>query len=150
MGAQFGGDWQGRDFKRRPVSEINVTPMVDVMLVLLIIFMITAPMMTAGVTVDLPEAKSQPVAGQDEPISISVKNNGDIYLQESKITLEQIGPKLQAVAGENKEARIFVRGDRAIDYGTMMKVVGEIQAGGFLKVALISESPGSSPPKKKG
>lgn len=149
MGAQFGGDWQGRDFKRRPVSEINVTPMVDVMLVLLIIFMITAPMMTAGVTVDLPESKAQPVAGQDEPISVTVKRDGGIYLQESKIELEQIAAKLKAVAGENKEARIFVRGDRNIDYGTMMKVVGEIQAAGFPKVALISESSDSAPAKKK-
>lgn len=124
---------------RRAMSEINVTPLVDVMLVLLIIFMVTAPMLTAGVTVDLPDSKASPLPGKDEPLSVSIKSDGSIYIQETKVTRESLAARLKAIAGANAESRIFVRADRSLDYGTVMKVVGEINAGGFTKVALVTD-----------
>ncbi len=122
-----------------PVAEINVTPMVDVMLVLLIIFMVTSPLMVAGVTVDLPETSASPVTGQDEPLSVTVDSKGDVYIQDSKIKKEELVAKLQAISGEKKDVRIFVRGDKNINYGQVMKVVGDINAAGFNKVALLTE-----------
>ncbi|HET6466914.1 MAG TPA: protein TolR [Geminicoccaceae bacterium] len=122
------------------MSEINVTPMVDVMLVLLIVFMVTAPLLTTGVAVDLPEAQSSPLPGQDEPLAVTVAAGGEIYLQESPIALDQLGPRLIAITERNAEARIFVRGDRAVDYGAVMAVVSEINRAGFTKVALLTES----------
>ncbi|MCC7260397.1 MAG: protein TolR [Alphaproteobacteria bacterium] len=130
---------RGLHGSHRPMSEINVTPFVDVMLVLLIIFMVTAPMLTAGVDVDLPETKAAPLPGTDEPLSISVKSNGAIYVQESRIALDQLGAKLQAITKAKTDTRIFVRGDRKVDYGQVMKVVGEVNAAGFSKVALITD-----------
>lgn len=122
-----------------PVAEINVTPMVDVMLVLLIIFMVTSPLMVAGVTVDLPETNASPVTGQDEPLSVTVDAKGDVYIQESKVDKNELVAKLQAISGEKKDVRIFVRGDRNIDYGKVMEVVGKINSAGFNKVALLTE-----------
>jgi biopolymer transport protein TolR len=127
-------------------TEINVTPFVDVMLVLLVIFMVTAPMMTAGVNVDLPKSAAKAIQGDDEPISISITTNGKIYLQKNEIRLEEIEPKLRAVAGQKSDTRIFVRGDQAVDYGRIMQVVGAINAAGFGKVSLITES--GTPVKK--
>lgn len=115
-----------------------MTPLVDVMLVLLIVFMIAAPLLTAGVTVDLPEADSAPLPGQDEPLSVSIDASGKVFIQESAVTLEQLGPRLQAITGRNPDARIFVRGDRGIDYGTVMGVVSAINQAGFGKVALLT------------
>lgn len=140
-----------RGRRRAPMSEINVTPLVDVMLVLLIIFMVTAPMLTAGVSVDLPDSKASPLPGQDEPLSVSVKKDGTIYIQETEVALEDLGAKLVAIAGaaKAKETRIFVRGDKDIDYGTMMQVVGEVNASGFEKVALVTEGRQDIPEKKK-
>jgi biopolymer transport protein TolR len=123
------------------MSEINVTPFVDVMLVLLIVFMVTAPLLTAGVAVDLPETSSSPLPGQDEPLTVTVDSGGRIYLQESEIAIEQIGPRLIAISERNPETRIFVRGDKAIDYGHIMQVVGAIHTAGFTKVALVTEMP---------
>jgi biopolymer transport protein TolR len=126
--------------RRRPLmGEINVTPFVDVMLVLLIVFMITAPLLTVGVTVDLPETTSAPLPGQDEPLSVSVNRAGDIFLQDSAIGLDELGPRLQAITERKPDARIFVRGDKVIDYGRVMEVVGAIHAAGFTKVALVTE-----------
>ena len=122
-----------------PMAEINVTPMVDIMLVLLVIFMITSPMMVAGVNVDLPESKANPVQGTDEPLSVTVDRKGKVYLQDNEITLDALIPKLQAIGGEKKDLRIFVRGDKQIDYGKVMNVVGAINAAGFNKVALITD-----------
>jgi len=113
--------------------------MVDVMLVLLVIFMVAAPMMTTGVSVDLPQTKASPVAGQDEPLSISVTAQGKVFVQKQEIPLEALRDKLNAVAGQKKDTRIFVRGDRNIDYGRIMAVVGEVNAAGFSKVALITD-----------
>jgi biopolymer transport protein TolR len=127
--------------RRRPrMSEINVTPFVDVMLVLLIVFMVTAPLLTVGVTVDLPETRSSPLPGQDEPLTVSVTRDGSVYLQESAIAIEELGPRLQAITERSPDARIFVRGDRVIDYGRVMQVVGTIHAAGFTRVALVTET----------
>ena len=133
--------------KRRPrMSEINVTPFVDVMLVLLIVFMVTAPLLTVGVNVDLPESRSSPLPGQDEPLTISVTRDGTVYLQESEIDVGALGPRLQAITERNQDARIFVRGDRVINYGRVMEVVGVIHAAGFNRVALVTEAREDNPP----
>jgi biopolymer transport protein TolR len=129
---------RGRRRKRATMVEINMTPLVDVMLVLLIVFMIAAPLLTAGVTVDLPEADSAPLPGQDEPLSVSIDATGAVFIQDSPVTVEQLGPRLQAITGRNPDARIFVRGDRGIDYGTVMGVVSAINQAGFGKVALLT------------
>lgn len=120
------------------VSEINVTPLVDVMLVLLIIFMITSPMLVSGINVDLPETTSSPLSGQDEPLVISINNKGELYLLESKIERQNLATKLTNITKEKKDIRIFVRGDKNVPYGEVVSVVSEIYASGFSKVALVS------------
>ncbi|HEX6012545.1 MAG TPA: ExbD/TolR family protein [Geminicoccaceae bacterium] len=130
---------RGRRRRRATMVEINTTPLVDVMLVLLIVFMIAAPLLTSGVAVDLPQAESSPLPGQDEPLSVTVDAGGRIYLQESEIGLDQLAPRLQAITGRKPDARIFVRGDKGIDYGTVMGVVSAINQAGFTKVALLTE-----------
>ena len=130
----------------KPLAEINVTPLVDVMLVLLIIFMVTAPLMTTGVTVDLPKTSATPISNDSEPLTVSIKANGDTYLQEEAVPMDQLVPKLQAIAKNNPERRIFVRGDKAVAYGRIMEVMGTIQQGGFTKVALLAEQPAGVPP----
>ncbi len=125
----------------RPLAEINVTPFVDVMLVLLIVFMVTAPLLTVGVPVDLPETEAQTIADPDEPLVVSVDREGAVYLQDTQIELDKLVPRLIAVTGSNPEARIFVRGDRAIAYGRIMEVMGLVNSAGFKRVALIAELP---------
>lgn len=142
MGGSSGGSRRGRN-KREPMTEINVTPFVDVMLVLLVIFMVTAPMMTAGVNVDLPKAAAKAIAGQDEPLNVAVTAGGAIYIQKNEVELKELAAKLKAIAGENKEIRIFVRGDKNVDYGRIMQAVGEINAAGFTKVSLVTDSGGA-------
>ncbi|AFB26054.1 MULTISPECIES: protein TolR [spotted fever group] len=127
-----------RKSKRAVVSEINVTPLVDVMLVLLIIFMITSPMLVSGVNVDLPETNSSPISGQDEPLVVTINNNGKIFLLESPIERMHLTDKLANITKEKKDARIFVRGDRNVSYGQVVEIVTEIHAAGFSRVALIS------------
>ena len=134
------GDNIARASGYRPMSEINVTPLVDVMLVLLIIFMITSPMMVSGVSVDLPKTEAAPVQSEQEPLSVTIDAKGKIYLQETEITLEKLTAKLLAVTQEKKNTRIFVRGDKHLDYGLVMKVVGQINSAGFNQVALITDS----------
>jgi biopolymer transport protein TolR len=119
--------------------EINVTPFVDVMLVLLVIFMVTSPMLVTGVQVDLPKTKSSALAGQDEPISISVDKFGAVYVGEMKIKLNEVTGKLNAVSKQNKNIRIFVRGDKNVDYGKVMEVFGAIKASGYSNIALVSD-----------
>ena len=131
-----------RNSHYHPMAEINVTPMVDIMLVLLIIFMVTSPMLVAGITVDLPETSAAPVGGQDEPLSISVDAKGNVYIQETKVKKEDLIAKLTAITGQKRDSRIFVRGDKSIDYGKVMEIVGAINAAGFTKVALITEVSG--------
>lgn len=125
-----------------PMAEINVTPMVDIMLVLLIIFMVTSPMLVAGVTVDLPETSAAPVSGQEEPLSVTIDEKGNIYIQDTKIKQSELIAKLTAITGAKKDSRIFVRGDRKIDYGKIMEVVGAINAAGYTKVALLTDTTG--------
>ncbi len=125
--------------RAKPMSEINVTPFVDVMLVLLIVFMVTAPLLTVGVSVDLPQATSSPLPGQDEPLTVSVNRNGAIYLQESEIAIDDLGARLTAVLETKPGTRIFVRGDKVIDYGRVMQVVGAIHDAGIAKVALVTK-----------
>ncbi|MCX7628749.1 MAG: protein TolR [Geminicoccaceae bacterium] len=127
--------------RRRPLSEINVTPLVDVMLVLLIVFMVTAPLLTTGVVVDLPKARTAPLPGQDEPLTVSIKADSSIWLQDSAIGLEELGPRLAAIRERNPELRVFVRGDRQVDYGRVMAVVSAINQAGIGKVALVTEAP---------
>jgi biopolymer transport protein TolR len=130
----------GRHSKRaKPMSEINVTPMVDVMLVLLIIFMVTAPLLTVGVQVDLPKTKASIIRGEDEPLAITVDAEGQVYLQETEIDLEGLLPRLNAITGNNPNVRIFVRGDASVNYGRVMEVMGTINAAGYRKVALVTE-----------
>jgi len=137
---------------RALMSDINVTPFVDVMLVLLIIFMVTAPLLTVGVQVDLPETKAGAVSGQDEPLAVSVDAGGQIYIQDTAVDLDTLVPRLHAITGSNPDIRIFVRGDKAINYGRVMAVMGQINAAGYRRVALIAQEPGKAakrPPAKK-
>ena len=131
----------GRTARYQPMSEINVTPFVDVMLVLLVVFMITAPLLTVGVEIDLPKAESEALSGDDEPLTVSIDAEGQLFLQETQIEIDELGPKLIAITGENPEARIFIRGDQAIDYGRVMQVMSTINMAGFTKVALIAVTP---------
>jgi biopolymer transport protein TolR len=131
-----------RRHRRRPVmAEINVTPMVDVMLVLLIIFMVSAPLLTVGVPLDLPQSQAKTLDLDKEPLTVSVNVKGAVYLQNTEIAVEELVPKLKAItdARGGAEERIFVRGDRQVDYGTVMKVMGRISAAGFRRVALVTE-----------
>lgn len=127
-----------RKSKRAVVSEINVTPLVDVMLVLLIIFMITSPMLVSGVNVDLPKTNSNPISGQDEPLVVTINNKGEIFLLETPIERQNLTDKLANITKEKKDARIFVRGDKNVSYGQVVEIVSEIHAAGFSRVALIS------------
>ncbi|MBH61832.1 MAG: protein TolR [Alphaproteobacteria bacterium] len=126
----------GRDFKI--MSEINVTPFVDVMLVLLVVFMVTAPLLTVGVQIDLPKTKAGVVQGQDEPLAVSIDGQGRLFLQETEIDLENLVPRLIAISGNKPDIRIFVRGDQSISYGRVMEVMGTINQAGFSRVALIT------------
>lgn len=121
------------------MSEINVTPMVDVMLVLLIIFMVAAPLLQVGVPIELPQAKGKQLESNKEPLVISVKADGNVYIGETAVTLDEIAPKLKAIAKSGYDEQIFVRGDKGVTYGTVMKVMGRISAGGFRKVSLVTE-----------
>lgn len=125
----------------RPMAEINVTPFVDVMLVLLVVFMVTAPLLTVGVSVELPESAAAPIPGQDEPLAVSIDSGGRVFIQDSEVSLETLIPRLQAITQNNPDARIFVRGDKAIDYGRVMEVMGTLNGAGFNRVALITERP---------
>jgi biopolymer transport protein TolR len=134
----IGMSQQGRG-RYRPMAEINVTPMVDVMLVLLIIFMVTAPLMTSSVNVDLPKVNATPLTQEDEPLQVSVTAQGQVFLMDQQVDLGELVAKMQAIAKDQKDRRIFVRGDRANSYGRMMEVMGTIIQGGFTKVSLLTE-----------
>jgi biopolymer transport protein TolR len=123
------------------MSEINVTPLVDVMLVLLVIFMVTAPLMTVSVPVDLPETQGQNIPSQQEPLVVTITAQGTIYLQDTRVTLEALVPRLQAMKGANPNMRIFVRGDKGLAYGRIMEVMGALSAAGFTHVALVADLP---------
>ena len=126
----------------RPLSEINVTPLVDVMLVLLIIFMVTAPLLSSAVNVDLPKVNATPINQDSEPLQVAVNAQGQVYLMDQEVQLTELVDKLQAIAKDQKDRRIFVRGDRSNSYGRMMEVMGTIIQGGFTKVSLLTEQVG--------
>jgi biopolymer transport protein TolR len=128
-----------RSRRHAPMSEINVTPMVDVMLVLLIIFMVAAPLLQVGVPIELPQAKGKQLESSQEPLAISVKSDGSVYIGETPVTLDEIAPKLKAIAKNGYDEQIFVRGDKGVTYGIVMRVMGRISAGGFRKVSLVTE-----------
>lgn len=145
MGMSIGqtGGRGGRGHRRRGrhhtlVSEINVTPFVDVMLVLLIIFMVAAPLLTVGVPIELPETQARALNAETQPITVSVNQEGQIFLQETEIGLDEIVPKLQAIAQTGYEERIFVRGDRNADYGTVMRVMARISSAGYRNLGLVT------------
>ena len=120
------------------MSEINVTPFVDVMLVLLIVFMVTAPLLTVGVPVDLPKVKASALTDQKDPIEITIKFDGTLYLGESEVEVENLIPRLNAITDQNTEARIYVRGDRVVSYGRIMEIMSLINSAGYIKVALVT------------
>jgi len=128
-----------RSSEKEPISEINVTPFVDVMLVLLIIFMVTAPLLTVGVEVDLPESSADTLPEESEPLTLTINAKGEIFIQETKIEFEKIIPKILAVSNNRTDTRIFVRGDKTINYGRVLEIMGMLSGSGFTKVALISE-----------
>ena len=142
-GAIYSGTGRSRrgGGRYRLMSEINVTPFVDVMLVLLIVFMVTAPLLTVGVPVDLPKTKAQSISEPDEPLVVSVDAEGVIFIQDTEVALENLVARLAAITEQKIDARIYIRGDQAIDYGRVMQVMGRINAAGFTRVALITELP---------
>ena len=139
QGAAKGGGKRRRRGRRAPIADINMTPFIDVMLCLLIIFMVAAPLLTAGVPLDLPKSEANALNQEKDPLTISVDAKGDIYLQETKVTLDEVVPKLTSIAQQGYEERVFVRGDKGISYGQVMQVMGRISGAGFKKVALITE-----------
>lgn len=145
MAMQLGGGSRGSGGQRgryRPLAEINVTPLVDVMLVLLIIFMVTAPLMSSSINVDLPKANATPITQDSQPLTVSVDASGNLFLQDAAVALPDLVGRLQAAAKDQTDRRIFVRGDKANSYGRIIEVMGTIVQGGFTKVALLSEQPG--------
>ena len=141
-GAGGGGRRRGRGGRRANVmAEINVTPMVDVMLVLLIIFMVSAPLLTVGVPLDLPQTQAKSLDQDKNPLTLSVNLKGQVFLNDTEIRLDELVPKLKAItdARGGLDERIFVRGDKKVDYGTVMKVMGRLSAAGFRRVALVTE-----------
>ena len=139
MGASIQGRENGGRKRRKLMNEINVTPMVDVMLVLLIIFMITSPMLVAGIEVNLPKTESAPISGSFKPLVISIDKNEELYLFETIISKDTLIDKLKEITKENKDTRIFVKGDKSISYGIIVETMSRIQSAGFTKVALISD-----------
>jgi biopolymer transport protein TolR len=140
MGAEItGGGRRSRRRRQRMMSEINVTPFVDVMLVLLIVFMVAAPLLTVGVPIDLPESQAKSMEQDKDPLTVSVNEKGEVFLQETEVTVEELVAKLKAIAKNGTEERIYVRGDRSVDYGTVMRVMGRLSSAGYRRVALVTE-----------
>ena len=125
--------------KNKMVSQINVTPFVDVMLVLLIVFMITAPLLTVGVSVDLPKTRASQLNSKGDPIIVSIKKNGELFIQEREIDSAKLLPRLRAISSGNKNLRIFVRGDKNVPYGVVLDTIAKIKSSGFKKVALVAK-----------
>ena len=142
VGGSSGGRGRGRRGRRAVMSEINVTPFVDVMLVLLIVFMVSAPLLTVGVPLDLPQSQAKSLDQDREPLTISVNVQGQVFLQNSEIKVDELVTKLKAITdarGGGYEERVYVRGDKKVDYGTMMRVMGRLSAAGYHRVALVTE-----------
>jgi biopolymer transport protein TolR len=149
VAAILGNGGAGRRFngRYRPMAEINVTPLVDVMLVLLVVFMVAAPLLTVGVPVDLPQTSAPPINEPKEPLVITVNAEGQLFVQNTPLPTEALVPRLRAITGNNPDAVLYVRGDRAINYGRVLEVMSLVSAAGFNKVSLIAESPTGLPGK---
>src|ERR1700758_3720653 len=139
--AASGGKGQRSASRYQPMSAINVTPFVDVMLVLLVVFMVAAPLLTVGVPVDLPQTQAPPINEPKEPLVITINGEGHIFIQETDIPAESLVPRLTAITGNNPDALLYVRGDKAINYGRVLEVMSLVSTAGFRKVSLIAESP---------
>jgi biopolymer transport protein TolR len=137
----LGGNGHRLPARYRPMSEINVTPLVDVMLVLLVVFMVAAPLLTVGVPVDLPQTQAPPITEPKEPLVITINEAGRIFIQETEVPTDSLVARLQAITGSNPDALLYVKGDRAINYGRVAEVMGLVATAGFRKVSLIAESP---------
>ena len=137
---QINNTGQGRRKRYSQMSEINVTPFVDVMLVLLIVFMVTAPLLTVGIPVDLPKVKASALTDQKDPIEITVNIEGEVYIGESLVEVENLIPRINAITELNTEARIYIRGDRIVAYGRIMEIMSIINSAGYVKVALITQN----------
>jgi|SRR5687767_5419389 biopolymer transport protein TolR len=135
-----GGRRGSRRSYRRLNSDINVTPFVDVMLVLLIVFMVAAPLLTVGVPIELPETKAKPMQGDTEPLTVTVASDGKVFLQETQVDLGTLVPKLEAISENGYEERIFVRGDKSAGYGEVMQVMGALNAAGFRRIGLVTDA----------
>jgi len=138
--SSLGGTGNGRRFagRYRPMSEINVTPLVDVMLVLLVVFMVAAPLLTVGVPVDLPQTQAPPITEPKEPLVITINGAGSIYIQETEVPTDSLVPRLEAITGNNPDAVIYVKGDKTINYGRVLEVMSLVSTAGFRKVSLIA------------
>jgi biopolymer transport protein TolR len=148
MGAQIGGKRVGR--RHRQMSDINVTPLVDVMLVLLIIFMVTAPLLTVGVQVELPKTKAPQLRSEGEKVTITVNSQGKVKLQETEVDMESLVPRLQALLQAKPDEIIYVRGDKNVNYGRVMEVMGVVSAAGYSKLAFVTDQQFDDPKRKKG
>jgi biopolymer transport protein TolR len=137
-----------RSRRRRPLAEINVTPFVDVMLVLLIVFMVTAPLLAVGIPVDTPKTQGQPLSENREPLTVTIKRDGTIYLQNTQVADDELVAKLTAIAENGYNERVFVRGDTAVDYGRVMQVMGSLNAAGFTRIGLVTSPPKPKPHEK--
>ena len=138
---------RGGRLRGRPMAEINVTPFVDVMLVLLIVFMVTAPLLTVGVPVDLPQTRAKSLGEDREPLSVTVDKAGQVFLQNTPIGVDDLVPKLMAISENGYAQRIFVRGDKMVDYGKVMEVMGLLNAAGFTRIGLVTDAP-KKPPER--
>jgi biopolymer transport protein TolR len=143
----LGGNGQRLAARYQPMSAINVTPFVDVMLVLLVVFMVAAPLLTVGVPVDLPETQAPPITEPKEPLVITINGEGHIFIQETDIPTESLVPRLEAITGSNPDAVLYVKGDKSVNYGRVAEVMGLVATAGFRKVSLIAESPKGAPAK---
>ena len=140
MGASLnGGAHRHRPGRTRMMAEINVTPLVDVMLVLLIVFMVAAPLLTVGVAVDLPETAAQPIPDQGEPLTVTITNDGTIFVQETAVDIDNLVPQLEAIATAGYDQRIYIRGDQARSYGEVVRVMGRINTAGFRRIGLVTD-----------
>ncbi|MEM8878229.1 MAG: protein TolR [Pseudomonadota bacterium] len=134
-----GGGRRGRRRRNPPMSEINVTPFVDVMLVLLIIFMVAAPLLTVGVPIDLPETRAESIEGDKDPLAVTVDADGNVFLMNEPVALDSLVSQLLAIAEQGYDERVFVRGDEMVDYGTVMKVMGRLNEAGFRRIGLVTD-----------
>jgi biopolymer transport protein TolR len=143
--SSLAGNGRARGGRYRPMAEINVTPLVDVMLVLLVVFMVAAPLLTVGVPVDLPQTRAPPITEPKEPLVITVNNAGKIFIQDTEVPTAALVPRLQAITGANPDALVYVKADKSIDYGRVLEVMSLISAAGFQKVSLIAQAPTGGP-----